>query len=422
MKEYQTAVRYIRAVAEEGKSLDGLFTEDDSPLARQIVYGVIRDWYRLNHIVRQLVDKPLKGKYRNIQYLLLAGIYSIDDLKRPAHASVNNVVSATRAFRADWAKGLVNGVMRNYIRRQPELAATDVSVPEVRFNHPAWLIKTLAEAWPEDANDIFAANQSRGPMVLRVNLSRISREDYLNLLHEQVIDASAGDLTSASIYLEQPMEVSQLPGFDNGLVSIQDEASQLAATLLNCQKDDQVLDCCAAPGGKSCHILETSSDIRLTALDVSAERLELVADNLARLSLSAELVATDFLDWQSDQMFDRILLDAPCSATGIIRRHPDIKLLRRASDIPELQQTQVRLLEKAWQYLRPGGFLLYSTCSVLPAENESVIEQFQGSNRAVMIDKIGADWGKPLSFGRQLLPRVQKNDGFYYARLRKQPA
>jgi 16S rRNA (cytosine967-C5)-methyltransferase len=426
MQEYISAVRVLRAVIQEGKSLDGRFNSEDSALAKQISYGVIRDYYHLSSQLNTLVKKPLVGKNADLNLLLLAGLYSVDQLNRPAHASVNAVVNATHGLKAGWAKGLVNGVLRNYLRQtsQDSDAQPQATSPyktstdqQVRYNHPQWLIDRLKHAWPEQAEQIMAANLARPPMILRVNQRLISTADYLLRLEQQQISARIGEYAASAIYLDAPMKVTTLPGFDDGQISVQDEASQLAAGVLAAEPGMFVLDACAAPGGKTCHILESTPGLHLTALDLEASRLDTVKANLRRLNLQAHCEAIDLRLFKPTHKFDRILLDAPCSATGIIRRHPDIKLLRRNSDIDKLAAIQIELLRAAWQLLTPGGVLIYSTCSILPSENEAIVGKFVAENDDAHHLPIDAHWGNAQNYGRQLFPDPRGHDGFYYARI-----
>lgn len=421
MQEYISAVRVLRAVIIDSKSMDGCFNSDDSALAKQISYGVIRDYYHLAALLKELVKKPLVGKNADLNLLLLAGLYSVDQLNRPAHASVNAVVNATQGIKAGWAKGLVNGVLRNYLRHYSnngtKLATLLADDEQARYNHPQWLITRLRRAWPEQFEQIMPASNARPPMTLRVNQQLITTADYLARLNFSQIAARPGKFAASAIYLEVPIKVTLLPGFDDGQVSVQDEASQLAAGILAAEPGMFVLDACAAPGGKTCHILESTLGLHLTALDLETSRLDIVRDNLRRLSLDANCEATDLRNFAPAQKFERILLDAPCSATGIIRRHPDIKLLRRNSDIDKLAATQLELLRAAWQLLAPGGSLVYSTCSILPEENEAVVRQFITEVDDARHLPIDADWGHQRDYGRQLFPDTHGHDGFYYARI-----
>jgi 16S rRNA (cytosine967-C5)-methyltransferase len=423
MNEYAAVVRTLKPVIVQGKSIDNNWDPEASPLAKQICYGVLRNYFRLDAIVGKLVKKPIPQKNIEVKILLLAGLYSIDEINRPAYASVNEAVEAAASLDRAWAKGLINGVLRNYLRSRDEIDRA-IGPDEVNFNHPAWLRLAIESAWPQDASSILAANNEKAPMTLRVNASRISRDDYLSLLSDSGHNGQPGLLTPVSIYLDEPTGTNELPGFEEGFVSVQDEASQLAAGILLPEAGDgsgeMILDACSAPGGKTCHLLELQAEANLTALDIDRKRMNQVRQNLSRAGLDCETVIADLLSWKTDAKFDRILLDAPCSATGIIRRHPDIKLLRRESDIAKLVSAQTRLLQAAWRLLKEGGILVYSTCSILPAENEDVVQSFfndSGINAEVM--PISSEWGIPTGTGRQLLPKAGAHDGFFYARIRK---
>ena len=372
------------------------------------------------------MTKPLADKHLDVRLLLLAGLYSVAELHRPAHASVNAAVSAAAALGKPWAKGLVNGVLRNALRGGEALANYSI---EGQRNHPKWLIDLFQSAWPD--YDLCAANNERAPMVLRVNRLKTTREAALTMLRQAGLEASGGSLSADAVVLAKPVAVKDLPGFAEGLFSVQDEAGQLAAGLLNLAPGQRVLDACAAPGGKACHLLETCPDILLTAMDKDARRLSLVQENLDRLGLSCTTrcaaLAEDGQALEGEQKqeqeaagFDRILLDAPCSATGVIRRHPDIKLLRQRADIDKLSATQNKLLAKAFDMLNPGGELVYATCSVLPCENDEVVKGLLGKDSSAHPLPINSD--HPACFateaGMQLLPGGSV-DGFFYARLGK---
>lgn len=418
MQEYEQAVSTLLQIVINGRSMENSLQGDVSPLARQIIYGVLRDYYTLDYLTTSLLDKPLPTKHTDLKLLLFCGIYSIRSLNRPAHASVNAAVETSSQLGKKWAKGLINAILRNYLRQRTSLDELKDTTIEVRSNHPAWLAARIRTAWPETADQIFSVNNEQPPMVLRVNRLKTTRSEYLTLLANDSIEARPGSLVNSSIVLETPCPVERLPGFEGGLVSVQDEASQLAANLLLTRPGDTVLDTCAAPGGKTCHLLETNPAIMLVANDKDNNRLASVKENLDRLGLSCELTNMDLLQIK-DRCFNRILLDAPCSATGIIRRHPDIKLLRRNSDIDKLCAIQLGLLSAAWALLEQGGDILYSTCSVLPEENEGVIGKFIHQRQDVQILPIQVDGGINLNTGLQLLPVSGAHDGFYFAHLRK---
>ncbi|MBV1878549.1 MAG: 16S rRNA (cytosine(967)-C(5))-methyltransferase RsmB [Pseudomonadales bacterium] len=420
MQEYLATTQILNAVLHKGRSLDASFSKTNSPLTKQICYGVIRHYYELEFYLAQLLNKPLAKKHQDLHILLLAGLYSISHLRRPSHTSVNAVVETTMLMKKHWAKGLLNGVLRNYIRNQAKLTAQSQQDEAISSNHPPWLLHQIKQHFPQYIEQILSANNHQAPMTLRVNLSRISRDDYQMLLKEQNINSSSGTITNSALYLETPIQVDELPGFKDGLVSVQDEASQIAATLLNISPGNRILDACAAPGGKTCHILEQAQNITLTAIDIDNRRLQKIHENLNRLKYQC-IVSNDGLESHtSNDGYDRILLDAPCSATGIIRRHPDIKLLRRESDIKNLAITQLTLLQSAWKLLNNDGELIYSTCSILPAENENVIAAFIANNDSAVVLSIDAQWGYKTNSGVQILPSRESTDGFFYARLKKQ--
>ncbi len=417
-------------IAQEG-SLATLLTRptgsdanvQDYALLQEICFGTCRWYFQLEAILRQLIAKPLKDKDADLRCLLLIGIYQLHYLRVPEYAVVNETVAATLIIGKGWAKGLVNAVLRTFLRESETLVQKANAAQESRYAHPLWFIKQMRAAWPEQWEAALAANNLRPPMTLRVNTSRISRTDYLGLLTDSQIGGSAGLLASSAIYLDVPCSVDALPGFGEGLISVQDEASQLIPELLELEPEFSVLDACAAPGGKTCHILESVRSLsRVLAIDNDSRRLERLRENLERLNLEADIVVADAGDidsWWNGDPFDRILLDAPCSATGIIRRHPDIKLLRRSDDVVKLNRIQLTLLTNLWITLKPGGLLLYSTCSVLPAENYEIVAAFLARNPDAKHEVIQRQWGVECALGRQLLPQPDGNDGFYYALLRK---
>lgn len=423
MNEYVKAARIVRSVLLDARHLDDLIDADTSPLAQQICYGVCRNYYFLTAVLDELLDKPLANKHQDLNALLLAALYSVDHLKRPAHASVNAAVSAAAGLKKSWAKGLVNGVLRRYLREREALANKFTNDNhEVQFNHPDWLIDELKAAWPDEWRSIVSANQQQAPMTLRINRRLHARDEYIAQLVSADLIAVAGALSNDAVILNSAVAVTRLPGFAAGSVSVQDEAAQLAAGLLNLETGQRVLDACAAPGGKTCHILELA-DVDLLAVDRDRKRIGRIEENLKRLSFNAEIRALALEELNEAAEFDRILLDAPCSATGIIRRHPDIKLLRLKSDIAKLAVIQRALLQKAFDLLKPGGELVYATCSVIPTENELLVSAFLESNaRASSLPiRLSATSDAIVSTrnGVQLLPTHAGHDGFYYARIGK---
>ena len=389
----------------------------DQRFLQALCYGVCRWYFRLDALANELLDKPLKEKDQDIYALILVGLYQLSEMRTSAHAAVSETVSATKNLKKIWAKGLVNAVLRNYQRREQELNEK-INKTDAQYAHPEWIVKKLKTAWPQDWQDILTANNQHPPFALRVNQQKISREKYFaKLAGVEIIPE-----TQAGIILETPVDVQQLPGFSVGEVSVQDGAAQLAAEILELAPGQYVLDACAAPGGKTAHILELQKNVDLVAIDEDGKRLQLVRDNLQRLQLSAKCIVADAGDpkaWWDGKLFDRILLDAPCSASGVIRRHPDIKLLRRTDDIPQLAKEQLRLLNALWELLKSGGLLVYATCSIFPEENAAVLQAFLSKHPDAKEEKLEINWGIPCEVGRQILPGMSEMDGFYYARLRK---
>jgi 16S rRNA (cytosine967-C5)-methyltransferase len=398
--------------------------DQEKRFTQELCYGTCRWYFLLENILNSFIAKPLKEKDNDIKLLLLLGIYQLKFTRVAPHAAINETVNAALFFRKQWAKKLINGVLRSFQREQAgnsDEGEEIITVEHYKISHPRWLQKAISRAWPAQAEDIFFANNQHPPFTLRVNEQHSTRAEYRLALGE--LTALNSPYSAVGLTLEKATDVTQLPGFAEGHISVQDEAAQLSASLLKLQAGARVLDACCAPGGKTCHIGEIQPDIKqLVAVDIEARRLVRVRENLARLSIKAEVVCGDASDpqaWWDGQPFERILLDAPCSATGVIRRHPDIKLLRSQQAVNELAELQLRLLNALWPLLVEGGMLLYATCSLLPQENTQVIEQFLHMHNDAQDDVITADWGLVQPYGRQLLPQQNGHDGFYYARLKK---
>jgi 16S rRNA (cytosine967-C5)-methyltransferase len=397
----------------------------DYGLLQETCYGCCRWFYSLEYLVANLVTKPLRRKDHDLKCLLIVGLYQLRSLSTPDYAVINETVAAANQLGKSWGKSLVNAVLRNYLRRQPEFEQSlAVAAPAKAAAFPDWLYNELQRHWPQQLTEILAASNERPPMTLRVNVRRQSRTDALSALAVAGCPALPGQLAGCAVYLASPAPVESLPGFAAGTLSVQDEASQLVPPLLQLQHGLRVLDACAAPGGKTCHILESEPLLtECVALDIDAGRLNRISANLARLQLKAKLLVADAgnpSQWWDGKSFDRVLLDAPCSATGVIRRHPDIKLLRTPANVERLLQTQQLLLRELWRCLAPGGLLLYTTCSILRQENEDQIALFLESTSNAKYESITADWGVECRFGRQLLPGAGNvPDGFFYALLRK---
>lgn len=431
MKVRSAAARVLAKLLNQQGSLSSLLPEaarsvptKDHALLQELCFGCCRWQPRLQCYLDLLLDKPLRSKDMDVHALLLLGLYQLIYMRVPDHAAISSTVEAARALKKPWATKLINGVLRSYQRGAPKLDEQLAGRAEFISAHPRWFVDAVNSAWPEQAEALLSANNAHPPFTLRVNQLRISRDEYLARLLESGIEGKATTLSSDGITLLKPTDVFQLPGFADGMVSVQDEAAQLCAPLLDLGENQMILDACCAPGGKTAHILESvgQHNGKVVAVDLSEQRLQRSKETLDRLRLEAELIVGDASrpeDWWQGSSFDRILVDAPCSATGVIRRNPDIKLLREAADIERLASIQLAILTNIWNLLKPGGQLLYATCSVLPQENVRIVEAFVNKTDNVEHLPIDANWGIEQSFGRQLLPRIDGNDGFYFARLRK---
>jgi len=413
-----SAAKILQRVIYQGESLSSALLDAEDPLVRDLCYGSLRWHEPLSALLNELLTKQLKKKDKDVECLIRVGLYQIIYQKTPDHAAVGETVNALKGLKKPWAKKLVNAVLRNYLRGQEKLQRIISEQEPAKYAFPQWLIDEIKQAWPENWQVILHESNQRAPMTLRVNLSLQTRDDYLKKLQAASIDATLLEGVETAISLKKPCNVYDLPGFEEGEVSVQDGAAQLASTLLNCQDGMTVLDACAAPGGKTGHILESAKNLNVIAVDSSPSRLERVTQNLQRLKFKATVIASDALDtdnYAKNILFDRILLDAPCSATGVIRRHPDIKVLRRQSDIKELQQLQGEMLDTLWEKLKPQGILVYATCSVLPQENEHQIDNFlQRHDDAKVMSVEGGQHN-----GRQIFPGEAGLDGFYLAKIQK---
>ncbi|WWG79896.1 16S rRNA (cytosine(967)-C(5))-methyltransferase RsmB [Pseudomonas poae] len=395
----------------------------DRGFTQDLAFGTARWQPRLSALAAKLLQKPFKAADADVEALLLVGLYQLLYTRVPAHAAIGETVGCADKLKKPWAKALLNAVLRRAQRESETLLAELEHDPVVRTAHPRWLQKSLKAFWPEHWEAICAANNAHPPMILRVNRRHHGRDAYLQRLTDAGIAAAACVYSVDGIVLEAAADVRSLPGFAEGWISVQDEAAQLAADLLDLAPGQRVLDACCAPGGKTCHILEVENDLAgVVAVDLEAKRLVRVRENLARLGLSAELIAADGRDtatWWDGKPFQRILLDAPCSATGVIRRHPDIKLTRQADDITALAVLQGQLLDALWPTLEVGGILLYATCSTLPTENTEVIQAFLARTSGARKLDLATTAGIKQPHGRQLLAQEGGHDGFYYAKLIK---
>lgn len=424
-----SAARALVPVITGKGSLSGL--EDHQVVARDralfkaMCYGTCRTLPRLEALAAKLLEKPFKTRDADVQALLLLGIFQLLYLRIPAHAAVGETAGAARLLGKAWATRVLNGCLRRLQREAFSLEAEVDKDQAVALLHPRWWVKAIRDAWPDDWQAILGANNQPGPMTLRVNRRHNDRESYIDVLDGAGVSARLCAHAPDGLTLDKSMDVEALPGFAQGHVSVQDEAAQLATVMLGPviapRPGARVLDACCAPGGKSAHLLELF-DIELQAIDSDAQRLARVEDTLSRLGLSARLAQGDATerDWWDGTQFDAILLDAPCSGSGVIRRHPDIKRLRRQSDIAQLAELQSRLLDNLWGLLKPGGTLLYATCSVLPQENRDQVAAFLARTSDAQLNMPeGIGWGRDAAPGRQLLPVPDSHDGFFYARLVK---
>jgi 16S rRNA (cytosine967-C5)-methyltransferase len=425
----RAALEMLRAVVRERRSLDAaaprataaLASPRDRALARELGFGVLRWLTSLDTAMGMLLDRPLEARDPDLRLVLALGLYQILHLRVPAHAAVSETVALAREAGMAPATGLVNAVLRRALRERDDLQVRLARDDQARHAHPEWLIERLRTTWPESWEAILTANNERAPMTLRVNVARTTRARARSELADAGITAHDTRWSECGLVLDTPQDVHTLPGFVDGRVSVQDEAAQLAAQLLAASAGQRVLDACAAPGGKSGHLLERSrGSIGLTAVERAPARAEQLRQGLARIGLPARVIQADAArpeQWWDGQPFDRILLDAPCSATGVIRRHPDIKHLRRPGDPERLAARQLELLRALWSLLNPGGRLLYATCSVLQEENDLVVERFLADCVDARPEELRAPWGSGTRFGRQILPGEDAMDGFYYAAL-----
>lgn len=394
-----------------------IVSERDRGLYHELSLGCLRQWYSLKAITLPLLTKPLDNEA--LESCLYLGLYQLLCTRIPAHAAISETVNAVKQLGFEPMSGLVNAILRRVSRETEEFQTA------LGNSHglPSWLFKRLKKDWPEQLTELCQNLKQTAPLTLRVNQRQISRDEYLEILDEEQISAHACDLSDAGIVLEQTGNITQLPGFEEGGFSVQDEHAQLCAMLLPNLDDKIVVDACAAPGGKTAHILERFQPKKLIALDHDAKRLLRVSENLERLELNAqadvEIITADAAKWIAPEPVDCIVLDAPCSAIGVMRRHPDIRLLRQSADIQQTADLQKQILNHMWGQLKVGGTLLYITCSILKIENEQQMVNFFAEHADAEEIKIEENWGLAQIHGRQLLPENGFGDGFYYCRIQK---
>ncbi|ENY9096429.1 16S rRNA (cytosine(967)-C(5))-methyltransferase RsmB [Klebsiella michiganensis] len=418
------AAQAVEQVLEQGQSLSNVLpplqqkvSDKDKALLQELCFGVLRTLSQLDWLIGKLMSRPMTGKQRVVHYLIMVGIYQLLYTRIPPHAALAETVEGSVAIKRPQLKGLINGVLRQFQRQQEELLS-EFSRSEIRFLHPSWLLKRLQKAYPAQWEAIVEANNQRPPMWLRVNRVHHPRDGWPALLEEAGMKGFTHPAYPDAVRMETPVPVHALPGFEEGWVTVQDASAQGCITFLDPKNGEQILDLCAAPGGKTTHILEAAPEAQVLAVDVDEQRLSRVYDNLKRLGMKATVKQGDGrypAQWCGEQQFDRILLDAPCSATGVIRRHPDIKWLRRDRDIAELAQLQSEILDAVWPHLKTGGTLVYATCSVLPEENSQQIKAFLLRTA----DAVLSETGSADLPGQQNLPGAEEGDGFFYAKLIK---
>ena len=403
--------RNLNQVLDQSLGRKTVWTPAQRAALQDLSYGTLRYCGQLDALLRALLHKPLSD--RRIYYVLLVALYQLQYSKAAQHAVVDHAVRSAQMLNAK-ASGLVNAILRNFLRSQAALLEQAAQHAEGKFSYPQWWIDELQAQYGERSAAVLEAGNQHPPMTLRVNQRRNTTAEYLALLNRH--DLSARLIEPDALQLDKPLPVDRLPGFFEGLVSVQDAGAQYAALLLDARDGMHVLDACAAPGGKTAHILERAA-AQVVALDNDAKRLQRVGENLQRLGLGAQLVVGDAAEpgeWWDGVLFDRILADVPCSASGVVRRHPDIKWLRRRADIAGFAAQQLRILHALWRLLAHDGKLLYATCSVFHQENQQVIAAFLAQQPDAQLLQVSLDG----AIEGQLLPDDQ-HDGFFYALLQK---
>lgn len=415
------ATQVVLSVLEQGRSLNDALCDSSTPLQRELVYGVLRWYWRLREVAEGMLDSPLRKKNADLMVLILVGLYQLQFLRIPVHASINETVQSCEYLGKPWAKALVNAILRGYARRKDEL--DEGHSEEAKYCHPQWMLQRVRESWPEHWQKILRANNQHPPMVLRINRRQISRLQYLESLSREGFPGRADPLSMDGVILQKPAPVYELPGFAEGHFVVQDSAAQWAARVLPVAAGDRVLDACAAPGGKLTHLLDVHPQAgEIVAIDIDRTRADLIDENLLRLGFEATVLVANAAEpeaWWDGAPFNCVVVDAPCSGTGIIQRRPDIKHLRRPADLPALVDQQAVLLRRLWQTLIDGGYMLYVTCSILEEENDGQIGRFVAKQEDVEVCGIELPTGLARGYGMQTLPGVHNVDGFYYSLMRK---
>lgn len=421
------AAKVLHQILEEGKSARECLPlaqlphkEKDKAWLQEMVYGVLRNLPILQFWLRQLLDKPLKDRFKIVEQVIMLGFYQLAFSRVSQHAAVSETVAACQPLNTLAMKGLVNAILRTFIRE--EMSQQAAPSKQIASGLPKWLYKKLEAEYQDGFVDLLNNMQTKAPIWLRVNTRKISHAHFVEKLEKACIEFTLSAFHPEALILSKGYDIISLPGFDSGWFAVQDGAAQLAAHYLKPEQGESVLDCCAAPGGKTCHLIEFQPNIeKIVALEIDEKRAIKIEENLVRLGHEANIIIGDASSpetWWNGQLFDRVLLDAPCSATGIIRRHPDIKWLRKAKDIDVLVNLQKQILDAIWPIVKPGGTMLYATCSVLPEENRLQIHDFLSRTGNALLDHTFCN-DSVDKLGKQILPGDQQMDGFYYARLLK---
>jgi len=419
----ELALECLIQVVIKGRSLAELQSHlnehQQAALVREMVFGVCRWFYYFDAVAKTQLKKPLRKKDHDVLLIIYLGMYQLQFMHTSDHAAVHETVNLVFKIRKKWAKGLVNALLRSYIK---QVSGSSLEIDQAS-SYPQWMRDKIKSDWPDYCDDIYQFNNQKAAIALRINTKKVTVDDYLKKLEAQAIGFDGDEAMPAFVRLEHAQNVMQLPGFEQGELYVQDGSAQMASSLLNIKQDMRVLDACAAPGGKSTHIAELADDVQIVAVEKEANRIQRLKDNINRLGHKISVVCGDAAEpnqWFSGELFDRILIDAPCSASGIIRRHPDIKILRREEDIAQLAQSQMSILNALWPLLKVGGELLYCTCSIFKQENEDQIALFLEQHTECSELKMEPFSGsQPRPFGLQVLPSSHGHDGFYYAKLTK---
>ncbi len=422
-------VRILTAVIQNKRSLNDVLPaflqqeNQNNALIHELAAGSLRWWWRLSTYVDQLLSKPLKPKDFDVYCLLVIGVYQIQFMRIPDHAAVSQTVNSSREIGKHWSRNLINAVMRRFIREQDELEQKFKTNPVVIYSHPGWMIKQLQADWPDQWKTVLEASNKQPSLTLRINASKTTIDDVCQQLRDDEIEFSVMTDSPVGIVILDKSKIWHSALWKQGLVSVQDESAQLVACMPELRPGMRVLDACAAPGGKTCHLLEVEPDLNLLALEKDSSRMQRLEENLARLNLNAEARvadATDLDSWWNGEAFDLVLIDAPCSGSGVISKHPDIKHLRRPADIQQNIQNQRQLLDKLWSVLKTEGQLLYCTCSVFRQENDQQAQWFINKYTNAGVIALDGRFGLQMPYGRQRLPS-ESSDGFYYAGFTKNP-